>query len=167
MQSPATNCTKHSVKKTIIFLEGQVKSLAEEIETLFAQDQGLQEKKEILMSIPGIGNIVATELLVLLPELGQLNRRQIAALAGVAPRAKDSGYYSGYRSVGYGRSGVKSTLFMAALAARNSYSPLREFYNRLVDNGKKKIVAITALMRKIITIANAKLKFFCLSYQLS
>ena len=164
-QSPSTNCTKASVKKTITFLEKQLKSNAEEIAEILEQAPELQAKKELLKTIPGVGDVIAIDLLVLLPELGELNRRQIAALAGVAPRARDSGSYAGYRSVGHGRSGVKSTLFMAAMAARNSYSPLREFYNRLIDNGKKKIVAITALSRKIITIANAKIKTFLLTKQ--
>jgi transposase len=99
--------------------------------------------------------------LVLLPELGKLSRKKIASLAGVAPRAKDSGTYRGYRKTGYGRSGIKPTLFLSAMAARNSNTRLKEFYERLIKNGKKKMVALVALMRKIIVIANARLKEYC------
>ena len=112
--------------------------------------------------MPGIGDITANDLLVLLPELGTLTRRKIASLAGLAPRANDSGQFSGYRAVRHGRSGIKPLLFMAAMAARNSNSSLQSFYNRLILAGKKKMVALTALMRKIIVIANARLKAFLL-----
>jgi transposase len=136
----------------------QVQLITSQINTLIEQDPELKVKKEVLKSIPGIGDITANELLVLLPELGTLSRRQIASLAGVAPIANDSGTFKGYRATGYGRSDIKPILFMAAMAARNSNSSLKGFYNRLIEAGKKKMVAITALMRKIIVIANARLK---------
>ena len=94
----------------------------------------------------------------MLPELGTLCRRKIAALAGVAPRANDSGKFMGYRRTGYGRNGIKPILFLAAMAARNSKTHLKEFYEKLISNGKKKMVALTALMRKILVIANARIK---------
>ncbi|STX58528.1 Transposase, IS116/IS110/IS902 [Legionella israelensis] len=120
----------------------------------------LREKKAILKTIPGIGDIIANELLVLLPELGSLTRRKIASLAGLAPKANDSGQFSGYRCIGYGRCGIKPILFLAAMAARNSNSSLKSFYNQLISSGKKKMVALTALMRKIIVIANARIRDF-------
>ena len=126
-------------------------------------DTQLKKKKEVLKTIPGIGEVSANTLLVLLPELGVLNRRQIASLAGVAPIAKDSGTYQGKRTVGYGRDGLKEMLFMCAMAARRSHSSLQSFYLRLIDAGKPKKVALVALMRKIITIANARLKELSLS----
>jgi transposase len=110
------------------------------------------------MSIPGIGPITSFELLALLPELGTCTRREIASLTGLAPQARDSGKYQGFRRTGHGRQGIKPGVFMAAMAARNSDSPLKDFYNHLVDNGKPKKVALTALMRKILVIANARLK---------
>ena len=118
----------------------------------------LQKKKEVLKTIPGVGEVTANHLLVLLPELGTLNRKQIASLTGLAPIANDSGKFKGYRATGHGRAGIKPILFMAAMAARNSNSSLKSFYNRLVDAGKKKMVALTALMRKIIVMANAKVR---------
>ena len=87
-----------------------------------------------------------------------MNRREIAALAGVAPKANESGKFVGYRSTGHGRSLIKPILFVSAMAARNSHSPLKAFYEQLIARGKKKMVALTALMRKIIVIANARIK---------
>ena len=113
---------------------------------------------KVLKTIPGIGEITAQELLALMPELGSLTRRQAASLAGVAPRANESGKFKGYRSTGRGRESVKPSLFLSAMAARNSKSELKTFYENLMKRGKKKMVAVTALMRKIIVIANARLK---------
>ena len=101
---------------------------------------------------------MATTLSALMPELGTLTRRQVASLARVTPKANDSGILKGYRQIVRGRETVKPTLFMATMAARNSHADLGAFYTRLTEKGKKKIFALTALMRKIITIANAKLK---------
>lgn len=94
----------------------------------------------------------------MLPELGSLTRRKIASLAGLAPTAHDSGQFKGYRRVNHGRSGIKPLLFLAAMAARNSHSRLKVFYSQLIASGKKKMVALTALMRKIVVIANARIK---------
>jgi transposase len=102
--------------------------------------------------------IIAQNLLAFIPELGTLTRRQIASLAGLAPKAHDSGKFQGYRHTAHGRDGIKPFLFLAAMAARNSNSPLKAFYENLIARGKKKMVALTALMRKIIVIANARLK---------
>ena len=112
--------------------------------------------KDVLKTVPGIGDIIANELLILMPELGKLDRRQIASLAGCAPRANDSGRSSGYRRTSPGRAIIKPILFMAAMAARKSNSSFKTFYENLINRGKKKMVALTALMRKIITTANAR-----------
>lgn len=158
LKAPRANLVQESCRVMIDTINQQVLLITAQINTLIEQDPGLKAKKEILKSIPGIGDITANELLVLLPELGTLSRRQIASLAGVAPMANDSGTFKGYRATGYGRSDIKPILFMAAMAARNSNSSLKSFYNRLIEAGKKKMVALTALMRKIIVIANARLK---------
>lgn len=147
-----------SVKRMIKTLESQVEFITLQIKAIIETDVILKKKLNILKTIPGIGDIIAFELLVLLPELGKLTRKKIASLAGVAPRAKDSGTYYGYRRTGYGRRGIKPSLFMAAMAARNSNTYLKEFYNKLIAKGKKKMVALVALMRKVIVIANARLK---------
>lgn len=158
LKAPRANLVQESCRAMIETINQQVQLITEQINTFIDQDAGLKAKKEILKSIPGIGDITANELLVLLPELGALSRRQIASLAGVAPMANDSGTFKGYRATGHGRSDIKPILFMAAMAARNSNSSLKSFYNRLIEAGKKKMVALTALMRKIIVIANARLK---------
>lgn len=158
LKAPRANLIQESCRVMIETINQQVQLITEQINKLIEQDPILKAKKEVLKTIPGIGDITANELLVLLPELGTLSRRQIASLAGVAPIANDSGTYKGYRATGHGRSDIKPILFMAAMAARNSHSNLKSFYNRLIEAGKKKMVAITALMRKIIVIANARLK---------
>ena len=132
--------------------------MTQKINDLIDQEECLKERKKILKSIPGIGDIIANELVVRLPELGRLNRRQIASLVGLSPQANDSGKFSGYRSTYHGREGIKPSLFLAAMAARNSKSQLKEFYEQLTRRGKTKMVALTALMRKIIVIANARVR---------
>lgn len=158
LKGPGGGAIKESCAHMIKTIMLQIDSITAQIKEMIDDDPVLQKKHKVLKSIPGIGDIVAFELLVLLPELGSLNRRQIASLAGLAPRANDSGRYQGYRKTGHGRNGIKPILFLAAMAARNSKSHLKEFYERLISNGKKKMVALTALMRKILVIANARLK---------
>lgn len=158
LQSPECRFIKNSIQQVISFLEKQIADLSERISILIMNKPELHQKREILKSIAGIGDTIASNLLVLMPELGALDRRQIASLAGLAPRANDSGRFSGYRSTGYGRNGVKSILFMAAMTASRSKSELGEYYKRLISNGKKKMVALVALMRKILVIANARIR---------
>jgi transposase len=159
LQSPQNNsfiiqCCKQMIRA----LEEQISLVTKEIETLINNDPLERQKKEILESIPGIGPIVSIFLLAFMPELGQINRRQAASLAGLAPHPYESGQKIGYRRTKGGREQVRSALFIAAMAARNSNSPLKAFYEKLIGKGKKKMVALTALMRKILVIANAKLK---------
>lgn len=158
LQAPRTKIVKKSCEMMIKTLSTELESITNEITLLIEKDVKLKKKKQVLKSVPGIGEIIANELIVLLPELGHLNRREIASLVGVAPKSNDSGKFSGYRSTGYGRSGIKPNLFLSAMAARNSNSPLKLFYEQLIARGKKKKVALTALMRKIIVIANARVR---------
>lgn len=158
LKAPRTLRVKESIQSHIDLLKIQLEIITEEINSLIAQDFVLSERKKILKTIPGIGDIIANELLTLLPELGQLSRREIASLVGVAPRCNDSGTLQGYRRTTHGRAGVKPLLFLAAMAARNSKSSLKIFYEGLLARGKIKMVALVALMRKIIVIANARLK---------
>lgn len=123
-------------------VEAQIKLISTKIEELIKQAPVLQERQKVLMTIPGVGKIVAQELLSLMTELATLNRKQAACLAGLAPRANDSGKLKGYRSTGHGRQGIKPMLFLADMVARNSHSPLKEFYNNLTGRGKKKMVAL-------------------------
>lgn len=147
-----------SCAEVIEAISKQMISITNKINELIEAEEVLKAKKKELQTIAGIGEIIANDLLVLLPELGELDRRQIASLSGLAPRSNDSGKYSGYRRTGNGRSFIKPILFLAAMAARNSKSEFKLFYEKLINKGKKKMVALVALMRKIIVIANAKLR---------
>ncbi|MFL3877188.1 hypothetical protein wTkk_001123 [Wolbachia endosymbiont of Trichogramma kaykai] len=108
--------------------------------------------------MPGIGPKLSQDFVCLMPELVYLNKKEVASLAGVAPHPKESGKTIGYRRITGGRSNVRTKLFIAVMAATRSKSVLGTFYSDLIGRGKKKMVAITALMRKIIVIANVRLK---------
>jgi transposase len=117
-----------------------------------------REKRDILLSVPGIGPTVVNTLLADLPELGHLNNKQISALAGVAPYNRDSGSMRGKRRTRGGRSSVRTMLFMAIMTSVQHNPVIKAFYRRLVDAGKHKKVALTACIHKMITILNAMLK---------
>jgi transposase len=117
-----------------------------------------QVKNDLLQSIPGVGKVLSLTLLAELPELGKLNRRQIAALVGVAPFNRDSGTMRGKRSIWGGRASVRTALYMATLVSTRFNPVISSFYQRLLANGKAKKVAIVACMRRLLTIMNAILK---------
>lgn len=150
-----------SVKKMIAFLDDEITHLEKEIKLKIDADEILSRKYKILTKQKGIGDKVAFIILGLLPELGALNRRQIAALAGVAPFAKDSGTLSGHRFTRTGRPDVKKALFIAALVAIRYDDKYKRIYNNLTQRAKPKMVAITAVMRKLIITLNAKCKWLC------
>ena len=150
-----------SIKQLINIYEKEIAKLENEIESIIENDEELRKKYKLLLEQKGIGKKVAYILLGLLPELGYLNRREIAALAGVAPFARDSGTINGYRRTGTGRVDVKKALFIAALVAIKYDEKMNSFYTNLTSRGKKKMVAVTATMRKIIITLNAKIKYLC------
>jgi len=156
-KSPKAALIKASCETIIKVIQDQIDEMTKRIEVIIASEPSLLARKEILKTIPGIGDIIAQDLLVLMPELGTMSRREVASLAGVAPRANDSGKLMGYRRTMHGRDTIKPTLFLAAMSARRSHTHLKKFYEDLINRGKKKMVALTALMRKIIVIANARL----------
>lgn len=139
-------------------LDEQIRAVEAAIEALLDTCQSLKSAVATLRSIKGMGTVSAPALIGLMPELGTLDRKQVAALAGLAPHPNQSGSHDGYRRVRGGRPEVKRLLFMAALTAARHDPQLRVFHQRLTANGKKPIVAITAVMRKMITIANARLR---------
>ena len=118
----------------------------------------LREKDDLLRSVPGVGQQLSVSLLAYLPELGTLDRKQIAALVGVAPINRDSGTMRGRRAVWAGRARVRVVLYMGALVASRHNPVVRAFYERLLAAGKCKKVALTACMRKLLTILNAMMK---------
>jgi len=128
--------------------------LDQEIQDLIATHADLQEKFEILTSIPGIGSTSAAVLLADLAELGQLNAREVAALAGVAPMNWDSGAKNGNRMIRGGRRHVRNALYMCAVSTTRRSNPLGVTYRHLIRRGKIPKVALTAVMRKMIIIAN-------------
>ena len=115
-------------------------------------------KDELLRSVPGVGAQVTMSLLADLPELGTLSRKQISALVGVAPFSRDSGRYRGKRTIWGGRARVRSVLYMGALVAARCNPVIREFYQRLLAAGKPKKLALTACMRKLLTVLNSMVK---------
>jgi len=158
-QAPNKNQTiKKTCEELISSIENQLKPLEEAINQLIKDFPEIQAKQQVLQEIDGIGQVIANSLLALLPELGQVNRRQIASLVGLAPHPCESGKKIGYRCTQGGRHSVRTILFMGAMTAARSKGKLGDFYKQLVNRGKKKMVALTALMRKMIVIANAKIR---------
>jgi len=138
--------------------DAQIKAVDADINASIAQCEPVARAVKTLVAIKGVGQKTAAALIALMPELGSLARRQAAALAGLAPHPKQSGGTEAYRRTRGGRPEVKRVLFMAALSARKHNPNLKAFFERLVQAGKKPLVAITAIMRKLVVIANAKLK---------
>jgi len=146
-------------KETICFLEYQLKEVDTMLATLADTNETVRRAKEIITSVPGVGNTTAHMLIADLPELGKIPGKQIAALIGVAPLNRDSGTLRGYRSIFGGREAVRKAMYMAALGAATRNNPtLKAFYQKLLDVGKKKKVALVAVMRKLIVILNAMIK---------
>ncbi len=144
-----------SIRTHILWLEQSLKEVDKNLNNSIKSSPLWCEKDEIIRSVPGVGPILSTTLLAELPELGTLNRKKIAALAGVAPFNCDSGTFKGTRRIWGGRAPVRTVLYMATLAAIRCNSAIKAFHRRLIDAGKKPKVAITACMRKLLTILNS------------
>jgi transposase len=143
---------RDAVERSIAFLKEEKKILDEQICELMSEQKAWQEQTEILTSAPGVGMVTTATLLAELPELGKMDRKRIAALVGVAPMNYDRGKKRGYRKTKGGRTTVRSVLYMSTLVATR-YSPLiRSQYQHLLKRGKEKKVALTACMRKFLTI---------------
>jgi transposase len=135
-----------------------ITAIEADIRGLIDCDPATAEVVAIIEAIPGCGHLTAITVAALMPEIGAMSGRQAASLAGLAPHPHQSGQRDGYRRTRGGRPEVKRALFMAAMAARNHNPALKAVYQRLIQNGKKPLVAITALMRKLITIINARIR---------
>ena len=147
-----------SVERMIAYLKEEKKTLDGQIQQFMKEQEAWQEQAEILNSAPGVGLVTTATLLAELPELGKMDRKKIAALVGVAPMNHDSGKKRGYRRTKGGRTTVRSVLYMSTLVATR-YNPLiRTHYQQLLKRGKQKKVALTACMRKFLTILNAMLR---------
>jgi transposase len=150
--------TQRSHKAMLKSLEGERARIDRAIDKLVQQSPLWCAKVDLLTSVPGVGDIVARTLLAELPELGTVDRHQIAALAGVAPFSRDSGRRKGKRFVRAGRVQVRAPVYMACLVAIRHNPPLKAFYRRLRDAGKAPRLALVAVMRKLLTILNAILR---------
>lgn len=146
---------RRQIKMHITWLEKQLNINEYDLDQAVKQTPVWREKADLLKSVPGVGRVTATTFLALLPELGALSRRQIAALVGVAPFNRDSGTLRGRRTVWGGRATVRATLYMAALVGARFNPTLKAMYGRLIAAGKPKKVALVACMRKLLTILNA------------
>jgi transposase len=147
-----------SIKSHINYLRHEVSELHKELDGKLRESPVWQENEDLLKTVPGVGRVVASTLLSELPELGKLSGKQIASLVGVAPMNHDSGKMRGIRRIGGGRPHVRSTLYMATLAAIRFNPVIRRYYRRLVDAGKIKKRALVASMRKLLCILNAMMK---------
>jgi transposase len=147
------------IEQLIITLDTQIASIDSDIDTQIKSGGGDQQKLSIITSMPGIGHKTARVLMFWLPELGKLNRQQIAALVGIAPMNRDSGQFRGRRTICGGRAFVRNALHMPTLASATRWNPrLIAFYKHLRANGKKHKVALAACMRKLLITLNAMLK---------
>jgi transposase len=147
-----------SIDAHLAWLEGELESLNQQINHLITQEPAYTTNRDILLTVPGVGIVTASTMIAMLPELGLLDRQQIAALVGVAPMNQDSGGKRGRRYIFGGRADVRRTLYMAALSASKHNPIIKAFYERLLDKGKLKKVALTACMRKLLVIMNAMLR---------
>src|SRR5687767_4446854 len=149
---------RSSLERIIAILKEEKKRLDEQIRELMKEQKAWQEQTEILSSAPGVGPVTTATLLADLPELGKMDRKKIAALVGVAPMNYDSGKKRGYRKTKRGRADVRCVLYMSTLVATR-YNPLIQAqYQHLLKHGKEKKVALTACMRKFLTILNAMVR---------
>ena len=147
-----------SIDRLLAALQKELTTLDGDLDDTIRGTPAWRETEDLLMSVPGVGDKLARTLIADLPELGSLSRRQIAALVGVAPLNRDSGTMRGRRTTWAGRAKVRATLYMAALAASRCNKLLKPFYQRLLQAGKPKKLALTAVMRKLLTILNAMMR---------
>jgi len=146
---------KKSIGRLIATLEKELASVDGEIDDAMQGSPVWRAKEDLLASVPAVGPTIARTLMAELPELGQLSRRQIAALVGLAPFTRQSGQWRGKSFIGGGRTAVRTVLFMGAMVARRHNPVLRAFFERLVAAGKPKMVALIAVARKLLVILNA------------
>lgn len=156
--SAASKSVRKRIDAHIRWLEAELGRADNDLDQSIRQSPIWQENQDLLRTVPGIGPVISRTLLAELPELGELNRKQIAALVGIAPLNRDSGTLRGRRAIWGGRASVRAVLYMAALVASRRNAVIRAFYKRLRDGGKAPKVALVACMRKLLTILNAMIK---------
>lgn len=158
LKAPRGHLIEEDIRGHIAEIETRIRAIEIQIDELIAQQEDLSLRYHALRSVPGVGPVLAPMLIATMPELGALNRRQAASLAGCAPHPKDSGKLNSHRHSSGGRRQIRPALFIAALAATRGKNPLADFYTSLLCARKPKRLALAAVMRKIITIANARIR---------
>ena len=158
LSAATTVAVRPRIEVHIAWLERELDDLDKDLRQTLRQSSVWREKDDLLRTVPGVGEQLSLTLLAYLPELGTLDRRQIAALVGVAPFNRDSGSLRGKRTVWGGRARVRAALYMGALTASRFNPVIRDFYQRLLACGKPKKLALTACMRKLLVILNSMLK---------
>jgi transposase len=153
--SNAREQARDSLERHIAWMNAELGDIETQMTAVLQEQPDYRQKVDIFASAPGVGEVTALSLVAKMPEMGLVNRQEIAALGGVAPLNHDSGRYKGKRRTYGGRSDVRSTLYMATLSATRCNPVIKEFYERLLENGKEKKVALTACMRKLLVILNA------------
>ena len=154
----ASSPIRKRLRTHITWLERELQSTNTNLAEVIRQSPIWREKDKLLQSVPGVGPVLTSTILASLPELGTLTNKQIAALVGVAPLNRDSGTLRGRRTVWGGRAQVRAVLDMSAIVAARFNPVIQAFYQRLCASGKAKKVALTACLRKLLTILNAMLK---------
>ena len=145
-------------EKHLAFIEKNIAVIDAELEALIQKDEALKTRYEILLSIVGIGKVAAMAMLIEMPELGSMNKKQVAALAGLAPMTRQSGNWRGKAFIQGGRKLVRDALFMPAMVTSRYNKDMKEKYDRLMTKGKPHKVAVVAIMRSLIVTANALLR---------
>ena len=154
----AMDLVRSRIERHLKALERELDDLNSDLEQMVRDSPVWQQRQNLLRSVPGVGQVLASTLLARLPELGCLNRKQIASLVGLAPFNRDSGKLRGKRTVWGGRAEIRRVLYMAALSATKHNPAIEAFYRRLIEAGKPRKVALVACMRKLLTMLNAIVK---------
>lgn len=157
-QQLASGRIAKQIAQHLRWLQRQIEAADDDLSGMVERSSLMQRKLDVLTSVPGVGRVTAMSLLAQLPELGQLNEKQIAALVGVCPFSRDSGLMRGKRVIWGGRARVRAALYMAALVAARHNPVIRAFYQRLLAAGKAKKLALVACMHKLLLILNALVK---------
>lgn len=153
-----STAVSQSIERILAVLKEELACVEKQITSLIHNSELWRSKVELLKSATGVGDVTAQTIVAFLPELGQLNRKQIASLTGLAPWSNDSGKKRGKRSIWGGRETIRTALYMGTLSAIRRENTINSFYKRLTSNGKEKKLAITACSRKLITILNAMIR---------
>ncbi|RMH31399.1 MAG: IS110 family transposase [Planctomycetota bacterium] len=158
LKTPVAPRVERDLREHIKWLDERIEEHDDTIDSWMRHSKLWCEKAALLQTVPGVGRILTATLLFSVPELGNLNRKEIAALVGVAPMNRDSGQYRGARTTSGGRAGVRNVLYMATVVGKTHNPVLKAFYDRLIAAGKPPKVAITACMRKLVTILNVMVR---------